>query len=57
MISVYKLFYIIVIFAGLMPDICTLEICRSELNRLNFQGFYTVLLERNEELISVATVR
>ncbi|RHN56522.1 putative histone acetyltransferase chromatin regulator PHD family [Medicago truncatula] len=30
---------------------------RSELNRLNFQGFYTVLLERNEELISVATVR
>ncbi|TKY47169.1 Increased DNA methylation 1 [Spatholobus suberectus] len=29
----------------------------SELNRLNFQGFYTVLLERNEELISVATVR
>ncbi|KAK2384335.1 PHD finger transcription factor [Trifolium repens] len=24
---------------------------RSELNRLNFQGFYTVLLERNEELI------
>ncbi|TKY68421.1 Increased DNA methylation 1 [Spatholobus suberectus] len=30
---------------------------RSELNRLNFQGFYTVLLERNEELISAATVR
>lgn len=30
---------------------------RSDLNRLNFQGFYTVLLERNEELISVATVR
>ncbi|KAK7372105.1 hypothetical protein VNO80_05474 [Phaseolus coccineus] len=30
---------------------------RSELNRLNFQGFYTVLLEQNEELISVATIR
>ncbi|KAK1377732.1 Chromodomain-helicase-DNA-binding protein 3-like [Heracleum sosnowskyi] len=29
----------------------------SELNRLNFSGFYTVLLEKNEELISVATVR
>ncbi|XP_054819053.1 uncharacterized protein LOC129318355 [Prosopis cineraria] len=29
----------------------------SKLNRLNFQGFYTVLLERNEEVITVATVR
>lgn len=29
----------------------------SALNRLNFKGFYNVLLERNEELISVATVR
>ncbi|XP_068497933.1 uncharacterized protein [Phaseolus vulgaris] len=30
---------------------------RSELNRINFQGFYTVLLDKNEELVSVATVR
>ncbi|MED6131657.1 hypothetical protein PIB30_011808 [Stylosanthes scabra] len=30
---------------------------RSTLNRLNFHGFYTVLLERNEELISAATIR
>ncbi|KAL2584991.1 hypothetical protein AAZV13_14G160600 [Glycine max] len=30
---------------------------RSDLNRLNFEGFYTVLLEQNEELISVATIR
>ncbi|TMW93850.1 hypothetical protein EJD97_011085 [Solanum chilense] len=29
----------------------------SELNRLNFQGFYTVLLERNDEVITVANVR
>ncbi|TKY74975.1 Increased DNA methylation 1 [Spatholobus suberectus] len=29
----------------------------SELNRLNFRGFYTVVLERDEEVISVATVR
>ncbi|KAL9371293.1 hypothetical protein Peur_036433 [Populus x canadensis] len=29
----------------------------SELNRLNFQGFYTILLEKNDELVSVATVR
>ncbi|CAH9094135.1 unnamed protein product [Cuscuta europaea] len=29
----------------------------SELNRLNFQGFYTVVLEKNDELITVATVR
>ncbi|KAL5748109.1 hypothetical protein ACOSQ2_025406 [Xanthoceras sorbifolium] len=32
--------------------------CRgSDLNRLNFRGFYTVLLERDEELVTVATVR
>ncbi|XP_061338364.1 uncharacterized protein LOC133285188, partial [Gastrolobium bilobum] len=30
---------------------------RSELNRSNFQGFYVVIMERNEELVSVATVR
>lgn len=29
----------------------------SELHRLNFRGFYTVLLERDDELISAATVR
>ncbi|KAK2643605.1 hypothetical protein Ddye_025368 [Dipteronia dyeriana] len=29
----------------------------SELNRTNFKGFYTVLLERNEELVTVANVR
>ncbi|XP_015579490.1 increased DNA methylation 1 isoform X2 [Ricinus communis] len=30
---------------------------RSELNRLNFHGFYTVLLQKDDEFISVATVR
>lgn len=29
----------------------------SKLNRLNFIGFYTVILEKNSELITVATVR
>lgn len=29
----------------------------SDLNRLDFQGFYTVLLEREDEVISVAAVR
>lgn len=29
----------------------------SELKRLNFKGFYTVVLERNDEVISVAIVR
>ncbi|CAI0424499.1 unnamed protein product [Linum tenue] len=30
---------------------------RSELKRLDFQGFYTVLIEENEEVISVANLR
>ncbi|EEF32995.1 hypothetical protein RCOM_0623590 [Ricinus communis] len=30
---------------------------RSELNRLNFRGFYTVLLQKDDEFITVATVR
>lgn len=38
-------------------DFCDVKHCRSELNRLNFRGFYTVLLERNDEMIAVATVR
>ncbi|PSS09497.1 Increased DNA methylation like [Actinidia chinensis var. chinensis] len=29
----------------------------SELKRLNFRGFYTVLLERDDELITAATIR
>ncbi|KAK1373734.1 Agenet-like domain-containing protein [Heracleum sosnowskyi] len=30
---------------------------RSEQHHLNYEGFYTILLEKNEELITVATVR
>ncbi|WCJ18685.1 Acyl-CoA N-acyltransferase with RING/FYVE/PHD-type zinc finger protein [Euphorbia peplus] len=30
---------------------------RSELNRLNFEGFYTVILQKDDEFISAATIR
>ncbi|XP_047326012.1 uncharacterized protein LOC124929654 [Impatiens glandulifera] len=30
---------------------------RSELNRLNFEGFFTIVLEKNDELVSVANFR
>ncbi|KAL5988241.1 hypothetical protein ACLOJK_036004 [Asimina triloba] len=39
----------------LITDVLTNR--RSDLNRLNFQGFYTMILEKGEEVVSAAAIR
>lgn len=37
--------------------ICCVLSSRSDVSRLNYRGFYTIILEKEDELVSVATIR